>query len=82
VIYTITTPDPAVATPTVLINSNGSGVVADTILTAADGTAIAALAKAPGLPPPDSLVVTVTAVRTRGAAVPGSGQRFIVRFTP
>jgi hypothetical protein len=28
----------------------------------------------------DSAVVTVRAERTRGAAVPGSGQRFVIRF--
>jgi hypothetical protein len=82
VIYTITSPDPTVSTPSVLINSNGSGVVSDTILTGTDGTAVAALAKAAGAAPPESLVVTVSAVRTRGATVPGSGQRFIIRFTP
>ena len=82
VIYTITSPDPTVSTPTVLINSNGSGVVADTVLTGSDGTATVALGKAAGAAPPESLVVTVSAVRTRGATVPGSGQRFIIRFTP
>jgi hypothetical protein len=28
----------------------------------------------------DSAIVTVRAERTRGAPVPGSGQRFIIRF--
>ena len=82
VIFAITLPDPTVATPSVLINKNGSGVVFDTVLTATDGTATVALAKSAGVPPPESLVVTISSVRTRGAPVRGSGQRFIVRFTP
>ena len=60
----------------------GGQVVSDTIFTGSDGSAIATLVKDPGVPPPDSIVVTVRAERTRGATVPGSGQRFIVRFTP
>jgi hypothetical protein len=79
VIYAITTPDPAATAPTVLL---GGGVVSDTLFTGADGTAAATLVKTAGVAPPDSIVVTVRAERTRGAAVPGSGQRFIVRFTP
>jgi hypothetical protein len=79
VIYTITSPDPAVSTPTVRLTGP---VVADTILTDANGAATATLVKDPGVAPPESLVVTVSAVRTRGAVVPGSGQRFIIRFTP
>ena len=42
--------------------------------------AIETLVKQAGVAPPDSVVVSVRAERTRGAAVPGSGQRFIVRF--
>lgn len=34
----------------------------------------------PALPRPDSVLVEVTAPRPSGAAIPGSGQRFIVRF--
>ena len=79
VIYAITLPDPAVAIPTVLL---AGGVVSDTILTGPDGTATAQLVKAEGVAPPESLVVTVRAERTRGATVAGSGQRFIIRFTP
>jgi hypothetical protein len=79
VIYSVTSPDPAAGTPTVLL---GGGVVADTLFTGSDGTAVGTLVKAAGVPPPDSIVVTVRAERTRGAPVPGSGQRFIVRFTP
>lgn len=79
VIYTITSPDPAAGTPTVLL---AGSVAADTIFTASDGTAIETLVKQAGVAPPDSVVVSVRAERTRGTAVPGSGQRFIVRFTP
>lgn len=79
VIYTITDPDPTVTTPTVRL---GGPVVADTLLTDANGAATATLVKDAGVAPPESLVVTVSAVRTRGSVVPGSGQRFIIRFTP
>lgn len=34
----------------------------------------------PALPRPDSVLVEVTALRPSGAAIPGSGQVFIVRF--
>jgi hypothetical protein len=79
VVYTITSPDPGAGTPTVLL---GGSVVSDTLFTGSEGTAVATLVKAAGVPPPDSIVVTVQARRTRGATVAGSGQRFIVRFTP
>ena len=79
VIYAITSPDPTAGTPTVLL---GGSVVSDTLLTGADGLATGTLVKAAGVPPPDSIVVTVSTERTRGAIVAGSGQRFIVRFTP
>ena len=82
VIYTITSPDPAAATPSVVLTG---GVVSDTLATASDGTAtgrLTVLAGSTPPPPPDTVIVTVRAERTRGAAVPGSGQRFIVVFTP
>ena len=79
VIYAITSPDPATATPTVTLTG---GVVVDTIKTAADGTATTALTVLTGTAPPDSVIVEVRTKRTRGAAVAGSGQRFIVRFLP
>lgn len=79
VIYAITSPDPAAASPTVTLSGGG---VADTITTAADGTATTALAVLTGSAPPDSVIVEVRTKRTRGAAVAGSGQRFIVRFLP
>lgn len=79
VIYAITSPDPAAAPPAVLLGGNA---VSDTIITGTDGTAIARLAVVPGATAPDSVIVEVRAEHVRGAAVPGSGQRFIVRFQP
>jgi hypothetical protein len=75
VVYAITSPDPAAVAPTVLFSDNA---VADTVATTDDGTATAALAVVG--PPPDTVIVEVRAKRTRGAEVPGSGQRFIVLF--
>jgi Bacterial Ig-like domain (group 2) len=79
VIYAITSPDPAAAPPSVLL---AGGVVTDTLVTAADGTASATLSVVAGGTPPDTVIVTVRAERTRGATVPGSGQRFIVVYQP
>jgi hypothetical protein len=79
VIYAITSPDPAAAPAAVLLSGN---VPSDTLITGADGTAIATLTVLPGATAPDSVIVEVRAEQTRGAAVPGSGQRFIVRFLP
>lgn len=76
VIYEITQPV-AGAVPVVQL---GGGVQSDTISTLADGTAAIALSMATGQIPPDTAIVEVRANRTRGAAVPGSGQRFIVLF--
>jgi hypothetical protein len=75
VIYVITSPDPAAAPPAVVFNT---GAVADTVTTGADGTAAAVLAVIGA--PPDTVIVEARATRTRGAVVPGSGQRFIVLF--
>lgn len=78
VIYTLTSPDPATTTPSV---SFPNGQSEDTATTAADGTITAiTLARLAGLTAPDTAIVTVRATRTRGAVVPGSGQRFIVLF--
>ena len=78
VIYALTSPDPAAGTPTVLLQGS---VVADTLPTGSDGNASTTLVVVAGSTPPDSAIVTVRAERTRGATVPGSGQRFIIRFT-
>jgi hypothetical protein len=79
VIYAITSPDPASSTPTVTL---ADGVVVDTILTGTDGIATTSLAQVPGTTPPPTVIVDVRAQRTRGATVPGSGQRFVVTFQP
>jgi Bacterial Ig-like domain (group 2) len=78
VIYALTSPDPAAGTPTVLLQGN---VVSDTLPTGSDGNASTTLVVVTGSIPPDSAIVTVRAERTGGATVPGSGQRFIIRFT-
>jgi hypothetical protein len=78
VIYTLTSPDPATTSPTVAFPNGQSE---DTAATAADGTiSTVALARLAGLTAPDTAIVTVRATRTRGAVVPGSGQRFLVLF--
>jgi Big-like domain-containing protein len=80
VIYAITSPDPLTTSPTLVFIANSA--LADTVTTASDGTARASLALLGGTTPPDSVVVEVRAQRIRGAVVPGSGQRFILRLTP
>jgi hypothetical protein len=56
-------------------------VQVDTVNTGTDGTVTGMqLLRLAGRPPVDSAIVTVRAERTRGAPVPGSGQRFIIRF--
>ncbi len=76
VIYEIIQPV-AGATPVVQL---AGGVQSDTLTTATDGTVSAVLSQVPGQVPPDTAIVQVRATRTRGAAVPGSGQRFIILF--
>ena len=77
VIYTITYPVGG-TTPGVTLSS---GVQIDTVNTGVDGTVTGLqLVHVADRPPVDSAVVTVSAERTRGAAVPGSGQRFVIRF--
>lgn len=76
VIFEITSPAPG-ATPVVQL---AGGVQIDTLTTADDGTASAVIGAVSGQVPPDTAIVQVRAERTGGAAVPGSGQRFIVLF--
>jgi hypothetical protein len=80
VIYSITSPDPLAGPPPVVLSTNTQ--VADTVPTTSDGTAVSSLALVPGAVPPESVVVTISATRIRGAVVPGSGQHFILRLTP
>ncbi len=75
VIYEITTP-----TPDTAVTLTG-GVLSDTVQTGADGRVISeVLTLNPSKVRPDSTIIEVRANRTHGEPVPGSGQRFIVRF--
>ena len=78
VIFEITSPTPGL-TDTAVVQLVG-GVQSDTITTGTDGTAIAEIGAVSQQVPPDTAIVQVRAERTRGAPVPGSGQRFIVLF--
>lgn len=57
-----------------------NGALIDTLATNPDGTLGVIVSRTTTLPVPDSVFVEVRASRTRGAVVPGSGQRFIVLF--
>jgi Bacterial Ig-like domain (group 2) len=76
VIYEITRPVAGTA-PVVQL---AGGVQSDTLSTVTDGTVGAVLSLVAGQVPPDTAIVEVRANRTRGSAVPGSGQRFIILF--
>jgi hypothetical protein len=77
VIYTVTSP-PDVGPHTVELPG---AVLADTVLTGTDGAVSSVtLIRVNGTTQPDTAIVEVRAVRASGAAVPGSGQRFIVLF--
>jgi hypothetical protein len=80
VVFGIASPDPLTTPPTVVFTGNGA--MADTVLTAGDGTARTNLQILPSVTPPDSIIVVVSAQRIRGTPVPGTGQRFILRLTP
>jgi hypothetical protein len=78
--YTITAPvfsDPAQRT----VELPG-GVLSLDATTGGDGAPATPVTanRVTGQPSPDSAIVTVAAVTATGAAVPGSGQRFIIRF--
>jgi hypothetical protein len=78
VIYTITSPDLTALPHTVELPG---AVLVDTVLTESDGqVSTMTLNRVAGVIAPDSAIVEVSAFRTRGAIVPGSGQRFIVHF--
>jgi hypothetical protein len=77
VFYQITRPVAGDA-PVVVLSGD---VQSATVATGADGTASGIqLGRVPGTLPPDTAIVEVSATRTGGAVVPGSGQRFIVVF--
>ena len=75
VVFEITRP-----TATPLAVTLPGGVLIDTIATGADGRAAITVSRVTTEAVPDSVFVEVRASRTRGAVVPGSGQRFIVLF--
>jgi hypothetical protein len=76
VIFEITSPAPGA---TAVVQLAGA-VQIDTVTTADDGTASTVIGAVSGQIPPDTAIVQVRAERSGGAAVPGSGQRFIVLF--
>ena len=77
VVYTITSP-PEVVPHVVELTG---GVLADTLQTGTDGTVQGVtLNRVAGSVAPDSAIVVIRSYRASGADVPGSGQRFIVRF--
>jgi hypothetical protein len=78
VIFTLVSPDPLAGSPSLVFT--GIEAFADTVTTGADGIATATLRVLGGTTAPDSAIVAVSARRVRGAVVPGSGQRFILRF--
>jgi len=56
------------------------GALTQAVQSGGDGSAAVTVARVAGTAVPDSVFVVVSATRTRGAVVPGSGQRFIVLF--
>lgn len=63
----------------------GNGGLADTATTASNGEPLnpVILGRIPGLTPPDSVIVEIRSTRYKGTSpVPGSGQRWIIRFGP
>jgi hypothetical protein len=77
VIYTVTSPSDVGPH---IVELPG-GVLTDTVQTGTDGAVSSVtLNRVNGTTQPDTAIVEVRAVRTHGAPVPGSGQRFIVLF--
>jgi hypothetical protein len=77
VVYTVTSP-PDVGPHTVELPG---AVLTDTVLTGTDGAVSSVtLNRVNDTTQPDTAIVEVRAFRTRGEAVPGSGQRFIILF--
>ncbi len=79
-VYTITAP--TFTSPAARTVELSGGVLALTAITGADGTPASSVTvnRVIGRPAPDSAIVVVSAATATGAAVPGSGQRFIIRF--
>ena len=74
---------PATPGPVTLVTSDTAHalVTVDTVITSSAGTA-AVKVRLLAPPLPDSVVVTASARRATGAAVPGSPVTFVVRFRP
>lgn len=81
VVFTITDPVAAGAVTLVTSDTAHALVTADTVVTDANGTA-AVRVRLIAAPRPDSVVVTTSARRAVGTAVPGSPVTFVVRFQP
>ena len=76
--------EPTFATPAEATVAFGNGAQADTAVTDVTGEPLTpiALSRVTGMPQPDSAIVEIRATRHQGTEpVPGSGQRWIVRFT-
>lgn len=79
VLFEIT--DPVFADPATRTIELINGALRDTVRTASSGIpSPAVLVRRVGATQPDSAIVTVSASRRNGSSVPGSGQRFIIRF--
>jgi len=81
IIYTVV--EPVFATPADRTVQFATGGLADTATTGANGEPLIAvtLARIPGLTPPDSAIVDIRATRFKDSQpVPGSGQRWVIRF--
>lgn len=73
----------AIVSPTDSSVTLDGGALVASVSTASDGTPAAPVhVHKTAAPAPDSAVVTVSAQRPSGTAVPGSGQRFVVHFQP
>jgi hypothetical protein len=70
----------AIVTPTDGSVTLPGGVLIDTLNTGTDGAVSSVTLNRGNIAQPISAIVQVRASRTRGAAVPGSGQRFTVTF--
>lgn len=81
IVFAITDPVAAGAVTLVTSDTAHALVTADTVVTAANGTATVRV-RLIAAPRPDSVVVTASAHRAVGTAVPGSPVTFVVRFQP
>lgn len=80
IIFTVV--EPAFADPALRTVELPGGRLGDTLSTSATGSPATSptLNRVPGVVAPDSAIVEISAFQATGSAVPGTGQRFIVRF--